>query len=82
MNSVCPGYINTERVDNLAKSFEASREGTVKDFYSNIEKAIPLGRLGTPEEIAHAVTFLASEGAGYITGVALQVDGGFIKGLY
>lgn len=82
VNSVCPGYINTERVDNLAKSFEASREGTVKDFYSNIEKAIPLGRLGTPEEIAHAVTFLASEGAGYITGVAMHVDGGFIKGLY
>ena len=48
----------------------------------NIEKTIPLGRLGTPEEIAHAVAFLASEGAGYITGTALQIDGGYVKGLF
>jgi 3-oxoacyl-[acyl-carrier protein] reductase len=82
VNAVCPGYTKTERVEELAKSFEESGKGTVKDFYSAIEKAIPAGRLGTPEEVAHAVAFLASEGAGYITGVALQVDGGYIKALY
>jgi 3-oxoacyl-[acyl-carrier protein] reductase len=41
-----------------------------------------MGRLGTPEEIAQAALFFASEGAGYITGVALQVDGGYIKALF
>jgi 3-oxoacyl-[acyl-carrier protein] reductase len=82
VNSVCPGYTKTERVENLAKSFEASEKGTVKDFYTAIEKAIPMGRLGTPEEVAQAVAFLASEEAGYITGVALQVDGGLIKSVF
>jgi len=82
VNSVCPGYTRTERVDELARSFEESGKGTVKDFYSNIEKAIPTGRLGTPEELAQAVAFLASEGAGYMTGIALQVDGGYIKALF
>lgn len=82
VNAVCPGYTKTERVEELARSFEESGKGTVKDFYTSIEKAIPAGRLGTPEEVAHAVAFLASEGAGYITGVALQVDGGYIKALY
>jgi 3-oxoacyl-[acyl-carrier protein] reductase len=82
VNSVCPGYTKTERVEELAKSFEESGKGTVKDFYRNIEKIVPTGRLGTPEEVAQAVAFLASEGAGYITGIALQVDGGYIKALY
>lgn len=82
VNSVCPGYTKTERVENLAKSFEENGKGTVKDFYNNIEKNVPLGRLGKPEEIAQAAAFLASEGAGYITGVALQVDGGYIKALF
>lgn len=82
VNSVCPGYTRTERVEELAKSFEEAGKGTVKDFYRNIEKIIPIGRLGTPEEVAQAVAFLASEGADYITGIALQVDGGYIKALY
>lgn len=82
VNSVCPGYTKTERVDELARSFEESGKGTVNDFYSGIEKVIPAGRLGTPEELAQAVAFLASEGAGYITGIALQVDGGYIKALF
>ncbi len=82
VNSVCPGYTKTERVEDLANSFEKSGKGKVEDFYSTVERAIPAGRLGTPEEVAQAVAFLASEGAGYITGVALQVDGGFIKSLF
>ncbi|NIO47982.1 MAG: SDR family oxidoreductase [Candidatus Aminicenantes bacterium] len=82
VNSICPGYTKTERVEELAKSFEESGKGTVKDFYGSIQKNIPAGRLGTPEEIAQAVAFLASEGADYITGVALQVDGGYTKGIF
>lgn len=82
VNSVCPGYTKTERVEELAKAFAKSGKGSVEDFYRNIEKMIPMGRMGTPEEIAQAVAFLASEKASYITGVALQVDGGYIKALF
>jgi 3-oxoacyl-[acyl-carrier protein] reductase len=82
VNSVCPGYTQTERVENLAKSFEEKGKGSVQDFFQNIEKIIPMGRLGRPYEIATAVVFLCSEAASYITGVALQVDGGFVKAIY
>lgn len=82
VNSVCPGYTRTERVENLAKSFEKSGKGSVQDFFRNIEKIIPMGRLGRPYEIASAVVFLCSEAASYITGVALQVDGGYIKSIF
>jgi 3-oxoacyl-[acyl-carrier protein] reductase len=82
VNSICPGYTKTERVESLAAAFAAKGGGTAADFYGRLEKAIPLGRLGKPEEVAAAAAFLASEAAAYITGVSLQVDGGFIKGLF
>jgi len=82
VNAVCPGYTKTQRVENLAKSFQESGKGTIADFYKRIESNIPMGRLGTSEELANAVAFLVSEGASYITGVALQIDGGFVKGLF
>ena len=81
VNSVCPGYTRTERVEELANAFKESGQGTTEDFYRQIEQTIPMGRLGQPEEIAQAVAFLASEKASYITGVSLQVDGGYVKGL-
>jgi len=43
-----------------------------------LEKSIPLGRLGTPDEVANAVLFLASEEAGFITGTTLDVNGGLL----
>jgi len=82
VNAVCPGYTDTERVAGLAKSYQDSGKGTERDFYRNISSAIPMGRMAKPGEFADAVTFLASERAGYITGIALQIDGGFYKGLY
>jgi 3-oxoacyl-[acyl-carrier protein] reductase len=82
VNSVCPGYTRTERVENLAKSYEKAGKGSVQDFFQNIEKIIPMGRLGRPYELAAAVVFLCSEAASYITGVALQVDGGFVKSIF
>jgi 3-oxoacyl-[acyl-carrier protein] reductase len=82
VNSVCPGYTKTERVEELARSYADSGKGTLEDFYKSIEASIPMNRLGTTEEFAHTVSFLASEGAGYITGAALQIDGGYIKGLF
>jgi len=82
VNAICPGYTKTERIDELAQSFADSGKGSVEDFYKNIEASIPLGRFATPDEVASAAAFLASERAAYITGVALQIDGGYIKGLF
>ena len=82
VNSVCPGYTKTERVEELAKSFSEKKNVAIDEFYSQIEKSIPMARLGDPQELAHAILFLASKNAGYITGVSLQVDGGYIQSLY
>jgi 3-oxoacyl-[acyl-carrier protein] reductase len=65
VNVVAPGFIDTDMTRELAKEHKNSLLGV-----------IPLGRLGTPNEIAHAVAFLASEGAGYITGETIHVNGG------
>ncbi|MBC8313684.1 MAG: SDR family oxidoreductase [Candidatus Cloacimonetes bacterium] len=81
-NAICPGYTKTGRVENLAKSFEKSGKGSIKDFYQNIEQQVPMQKIGTPEEFAKTVVFLASQNASYITGIALQIDGGFIKSLF
>lgn len=82
VNSVCPGYTRTERVEDLARTFEKTGKGSIQEFFQNIEKSIPMGRLGRPYEIAAAAVFLCSEAASYITGIALQVDGGFIKAIF
>lgn len=82
VNSVCPGYTRTERVEELAADFERKGKGPAADFFRRVEENIPAGRLGLPEELAAAVVFLCSEPAAYITGTALQVDGGFIKALF
>jgi 3-oxoacyl-[acyl-carrier protein] reductase len=51
-----------------------------EDKRRQIVEAIPLKRLGQPEEVAEAVAFLASEGAGFITGHVLDVNGGYLMG--
>lgn len=81
INNVCPGYTLTDRVRKLA-DFLAEKEGvTPEDIYKRWESSIPMGRLGTPEEFAALVTFLASERASYITGASIQIDGGYYKGI-
>jgi len=81
VNNVCPGYTLTDRVRNLARSV-AEKEGTTPEaVIRGWESAVPMGRLGTPEEFAALVAFLASSQAGYITGAAIQIDGGWYKGV-
>src|SRR5512134_1030781 len=65
VNCVAPGFIATDMTESLPEAQKAL-----------LQAQIPLGRLGTPEEIAHAVAFLASPLAGYITGTELHVNGG------
>ncbi len=81
VNSVCPGYTLTDRVRNLARAI-AEKEGTTPEaVIGRWEASIPMKRLGTPEEFAALVAFLASERSGYITGAAIQIDGGWYKGV-
>lgn len=76
-NSVLPGRILTERFRE-----GAARAGlSFEDYAKKAAADLPIRRLGTAEEVAHAVTFLCSAGASYITGVALPVDGGYIKSI-
>jgi 3-oxoacyl-[acyl-carrier protein] reductase len=82
VNNVCPGRILTQRTYDVAKT-RSEREGIpVEDIVNGLGAAIPIGRLGRPEELSALIAFLASERASYITGVTIQVDGGIIKSLY
>jgi NAD(P)-dependent dehydrogenase (short-subunit alcohol dehydrogenase family) len=74
VNAVSPGSIDTPGLNDLLASAEAGQQR--KKMISN---SIPLGRLGTPDEIAKAVVFLASNDSSYITGTELFVDGGFAQ---
>ncbi|SIT38242.1 3-oxoacyl-(acyl-carrier-protein) reductase [Paraburkholderia piptadeniae] len=65
VNCVAPGFIDTDMTKTLPEEQQTA-----------LKAQIPLGRLGSPEDIAHAVTFLASPQAGYITGTTLHVNGG------
>jgi 3-oxoacyl-[acyl-carrier protein] reductase len=53
----------------------------VEELIAARAKEVPLGRIGTPEELANLVVFLASERASFITGCTIPVDGGFTRGL-
>jgi 3-oxoacyl-[acyl-carrier protein] reductase len=75
VNGIAPGYIRTAQA--LSEEHSLGSEG--------LEKAaefIPMGRVGEPEDIADVILFLASEGARYVTGQVLVVDGGLLPGRY
>lgn len=76
VNVVAPGRIQTERIDELDRA-NAERSGqSFDDVRQHSVAGVPLGRLGTPDELGNLVVFLASEAASYITGQAITVDGG------
>ena len=67
VNAVAPGYITTDMTNILND-----------DVKEKMKSSIPLGRLGTPDDVANLVCFLASDDAGYITGQTFNVDGGMV----
>jgi 3-oxoacyl-[acyl-carrier protein] reductase len=71
VNNLLPGFTETERLEKLVEK---------NPKLALVKETIPMGRFGTPEEFAAAAAFLVSERASYITGQALAVDGGWIKG--
>ena len=81
VNAVCPGYMHTDRVADLVQQRATQTKRSTNQVLAGYVADTPVGRMGEPEELAAAVAFLASEKAGYITGVALQVDGGFIRSI-
>jgi 3-oxoacyl-[acyl-carrier protein] reductase len=76
VNNILPGYTRTARLDALVAGRAKSAGVSVEQIEKTMVGDIALGRFAEAEEIAAAVAFLASPGAGYITGVSLPVDGG------
>ena len=70
VNAVCPGFIHTPLVDTGLQGNPAAE--------AQLVAAHPMGRLGTPEEVAGAVVWLCSEGATFVTGQAITMDGGYV----
>ncbi|MFW9769500.1 MAG: SDR family oxidoreductase [Candidatus Thorarchaeota archaeon] len=73
VNAVCPGYIHTERVEELMSASESAVE--------SINARIPLGRMGKPEEFGPVCAFLLSPISSYIHGALILVDGGLYQGM-
>ena len=82
VNNVAPGMTLTGRLYELAV-VEAKEKGkSHEEILVEMSKRVPLNRLARPEEIASVVVFLASKQASYVTGITIQVDGGYIKSVY
>jgi len=73
VNAISPGPIDTHFVNRVLNDQQTDQ------FIQNVVKATPLGRMGSPDEVAKAVSFLASDGRSYITGIELFVDGGMAQ---
>lgn len=76
VNAICPGSTDTRRWTETVKMTSEARGISTEDAKKLLLQDVPMGRVVMPDDIAAAVVFLASAGAGMITGVALNVDGG------
>jgi 3-oxoacyl-[acyl-carrier protein] reductase len=78
VNSLCPAFIETPLWDSLAETLTGTVADTVEGVYAAMaEENVVLGRYGTPEEVSGLCALLASDRAGFITGVAYNIDGGY-----
>jgi NAD(P)-dependent dehydrogenase (short-subunit alcohol dehydrogenase family) len=78
VNCVCPGFVETDMWDKVAKEQSALLGMTPEEFTRQRAASVPLGRMEKPEDVAAVIGFLASDRAGYMTGQALNVTGGVI----
>lgn len=81
VNNVLPGATGTERLTEIIKNKSAKTGNTEEEAANAMKNAVPAKRFAKPEELADAITFLASGRAGYINGINLPVDGGRTKSL-
>ena len=82
VNSILPGWTLTDRVDALLNNRAKVNDSSVDQESAKITNAIPLNRMGQPEEFGRVAAFLSSPAASYINGVMLNVDGGIYKGIF
>lgn len=75
-NSVSPARVHTPFVDDF---LQKNYPGKEKEVYDALAKTQPIGRMGTPDEVAHLVVYLCSDQASFITGCDYPIDGGFLK---
>ena len=81
VNNVCPGYTRTDRLGELVEVISKRTGATSQEVFAGWERQIPAGRIGTPQEFAAVVTFLASERASYVNGTSIAIDGGIVRSL-
>jgi 3-oxoacyl-[acyl-carrier protein] reductase len=79
-NNVAPGYTTTERLGSLAATRALASGVTQQEIYKQWSADVPMKRLASPDEVADAIVWLASERASYITGQTILVDGGSYRG--
>ena len=82
VNTVCPGYTKTERVEAILESQSSSSGLSKEEIEKTIADNIPMRRVGEAEDLAGLITFLASEKANYMPGLAVHVDGGSARTFY
>jgi NAD(P)-dependent dehydrogenase (short-subunit alcohol dehydrogenase family) len=78
VNSIAPGNINTGMHESALRDEAAKRGLSFEEFRDSEWAKIPLGRAGEPEDIGHAILYLASDAARYVTGASLDVNGGLL----
>jgi 3-oxoacyl-[acyl-carrier protein] reductase len=81
VNSIAPGRIDTARIRDLDRARAEVLGVTEAEARKMAMEQIPMGRYGSPEEVANLAVFLASDKASYITGTTIQVDGGMVKSI-
>jgi 3-oxoacyl-[acyl-carrier protein] reductase len=79
VNSILPGITDTERIQELAEARATLNNQTIDEAQMAMADGIPLGRIGSPEEFANVAVMMCSTAGGFINGVALPVDGGWIR---
>ncbi|MGG1571840.1 SDR family oxidoreductase [Fictibacillus sp. NRS-1165] len=81
INTIGPGRIGTDRVAELDSKVADAHSVSPEQVKAQMEKSIPLGRYGTPEEFAKTIVYLGSDANTYITGQSFLIDGGMVKAL-
>jgi len=81
VNGIMPGYIRTGRIDQIAEDQARRRGIKPEDYVKEIEREIPMGRIGTTEELARAIVFLGSDMSSYLSGATIPVDGAILRSI-